>query len=151
MKVKLIAFIVTVMVIVASFTVNYSLHTIKYNGVKIKMPYIVNVKINKNNITVTRIPSDGTLLTFSSKDIDFNEYKTKVLSKSETSKIVENRIIDLNDRGKIQLVISSLANSQHITLIDGYIEKKRLLFTFSGNADSTKKFYSSLENIVYYE
>lgn len=151
MKVKLIVFIVTFVIIVLAFIVNNNLHTIKYNGIKIKMPYIVNVKTNENSITVTRIPSDGTLLTISNKNIDFNEYKTKILDKSTSSKIVENRTIDLKDRGKIQLVVSSLINSQQITIIDGYIEKKRSLFTFSGNAESIKMFCSALESIAYYE
>lgn len=153
MIVKKIIFILTFVVIlmVITMVVNRNLHVIKYCGVILKMPFPVSKKIYKNSIYISRIPPDGTLLTINNKNIDFNEYKSIVVEKSKISKLIEKKNIDLKDNGQIILLVSKLNDSSQLLVIDGYIEKKKLLFTFSGNSDSANKFYSSLKIIDFYQ
>lgn len=152
MTMKLTTIILAVLtVIILAVVVNYNLHTVKYSGIKLVMPFMVNKETNDNRITVTKIPRDGTLLILINKDIDFQEYKNKVLSKTQSEVITENKILDLKDGGKIELVISRLVNSPQTTIEYGYIGKKKLIFTFYGTIETMKQFNSALEKISYYD
>jgi hypothetical protein len=150
MKLKIIIFL-SILLIILTSVINYNLHTIKYFGIKLTMPFIVNKELNDNRITVTKIPRDGTLLILLNKDLNFKEYKEKVLLKSQSEVVTENKILDLKDGGGIELVKSRLLSSPQTIIEHGYIEKKKILFTFYGTIETIKLFNSSLEKISYYD
>ena len=54
------------------------------------------------------------------------------------------------DGERIPIVISRLTNSPQATVVHGYIEKKRLVFTLYGTSESIKPFYLAFKTIGYY-
>ena len=143
--------IVIFAIICIAITFNYNLHTIKFNGIKLKLPFIVNKSSSNNSLTVTKIPPDGTLLIITgSKGLNFNEYYDNILSKVKSETVIENKILRLKDGERIPIVISRLTNSPQATVVHGYIEKKRLVFTLYGTSESIKPFYLAFKTIGYY-
>ena len=147
MKLKKIIPLVLLVVIGSIMAVRHNMYIIKYGGIKLEMPFAVNENINQDRLIAT---GNNTLLTIHHKDIDFNQYKSKILEKSKSEMIINSSIIDLKDKGKIFLVTTKLVDSGQVLILYGYIESKQLFFTFSGNTDSINGFETALRSVSFY-
>ena len=145
----IIALVVIVVLVAVIFYIKAT--TVKYEGINLDLQFMVTKHIEGNNISLTKIPPDGTIIIISKSKKESSDVFFKSLDLKVESEIpVGTKILTANDGSQIYLKISKLREMPQIVKLYGYIERKSLSFSFYGNTNDYFKFIESLRKINYY-
>jgi hypothetical protein len=127
------------------------LTTVKYEGIKLHTSFLCLKQIEGNNISISKIPPDGTTIILSkAKKESSSSYFASLDRKIETEIPIDTKIVTLKDGSHIFIKVLKLRDLPQIAKLYGYIEKKSISFSFVGSIDSCNDFYGSLINIEFY-
>lgn len=147
MKNKYIIWIVIVLVLLAISFIEYDrFHYVEFNGISIKLPFIVKESRSGKTINIRSIPFDGTSLSITNSSIDTNQF-FNVYKNVKGEYLIDNKQIISRHGVTINIQIVGVEGAAQLKTVYGYIKDRPFYFTITGSSGVIDEILKRLDTV----
>lgn len=143
-KYKIGIIILSVLLVTAFISYN-RLHYVYFNGLCIKLPFITKQYVNGKTIHIRAIPFDGTSLSITNSNIDYNNF-LNLYKKVKGEYLIDNKQILSTYGLVINIQVVGIDNSSQLKTVYGYIKDQPFYFTITGISNNIDGILKSLDS-----